>query len=122
MKMRTIFVSVGIMLLCAAASFAQQVKTDYDRGADFSQYKTYSWEKVQTQDPLWVSRIKQAVNADLAAKGWTPVSFGRRCRNRGDGHESKAIRRSTPITTASEEAGAGAVDSGTQPHPLIPTK
>ena len=88
MKMaHAIFGSIGMVLLCAGASFGQQVKTDYDRGADFSQYKTYSWEKVQTQNPLWVSRIKQAVNADLAAKGWTPVSFGRRCRNRGDGHD-----------------------------------
>jgi hypothetical protein len=71
---RLIFASVGIALLFATASFAQQVKTDYDRSADFSQYKTYSWEKVQTQDPLWVGRIKDAVNAALTAKGWTQVA------------------------------------------------
>jgi hypothetical protein len=52
------------------------VKTDYDRSTNFSQYKTYSWEKVQTQDPLWVGRIKDAVNAALAAKGWTQVASG----------------------------------------------
>ena len=73
---RTIFASVGIVLLFASASFAQQVKTDYDRSANFSQYKTYSWEKVQTQDPLWVDRIKEAVNAALTAKGLTPVDSG----------------------------------------------
>jgi hypothetical protein len=73
---RTIFASAGIALLFASASFAQQVKTDYDRSANFSQYKTYSWEKVQTQDPLWVDRIKEAVNADLTAKGLTPVESG----------------------------------------------
>jgi hypothetical protein len=73
---RTIFASAGIVLLFATASFAQQVKTDYDRSANFSQYKTYSWEKVQTQDPLWVDRIKEAVNAALAAKGLTPVESG----------------------------------------------
>ena len=73
---RSIFASVGIALLFATASFAEQVKTDYDRSADFSQYKTYSWEKVQTQDPLWVSRIEDAVNAALAAKGWTQVQSG----------------------------------------------
>ena len=39
---RTIFASVGVALLLASASFAQQVKTDYDRGTDFSHYKTYS--------------------------------------------------------------------------------
>ena len=73
---RTIFASSGIALLFATASFAQQVKTDYDRGANFSQYKTYSWEKIQTQDPLWVGRIKEAVNAALTAKGLTPVQSG----------------------------------------------
>ena len=73
---RTIFASVGIVLLFASASFAQQVKTDYDRGADFGQFKTYIWEKVQTQDQLWVDRIKEAVNTALAAKGLTPVESG----------------------------------------------
>ncbi len=72
----TIFASVGIVLLSATASLAQQVKTDYDRSADFSKYKTYSWEKVQTQDPLWVDRIKEAVNTALTAKGLTPVESG----------------------------------------------
>src|ERR1700686_5761846 len=73
---RKIFASAGIALLFATTSFAQQGKTDYDRSADFSQYKTYSWEKVQTQDPLLVDRIKEAVNADLTAKGLTPVDSG----------------------------------------------
>jgi hypothetical protein len=73
---RTVFASAGIALLLSTASFAQQVKTDYDRSANFSQYKTYSWEKVQTQDPLWVDRIKEAVNAALTAKGLTPVDSG----------------------------------------------
>src|SRR5437588_4047952 len=73
---RTIFASAGILLLFATASFAQQVKTDYDHNADFTQYKTYSWEKVQTQDPLWVDRIKEAVNAALTAKGWTQTPSG----------------------------------------------
>ena len=77
MKMqRSILASAGIALLFATASFAQQVKTDYDRSTDFNQYKTYSWEKVQTEDPLWVGRIKEAVNAALAAKGLTPVESG----------------------------------------------
>jgi len=71
-----IFAAIGVAVLAANASLAQQVKTDYDRSTDFNQYKTYSWEKVQTQDPLWVDRIEQAVNAALAAKGWTLVPSG----------------------------------------------
>jgi hypothetical protein len=59
-----------------AASFAQQVKTDYDHNANFGQYKTYSWEKVQTRDPLLVDRIKDAVGRVLTAKGWTQVDSG----------------------------------------------
>jgi hypothetical protein len=73
---RTIFASAAIALLFATGLFAQQVKTDYDRGTDFSHYKTYSWEKVQTSDPLWVGRIKEAVNSALTAKGLTPVESG----------------------------------------------
>ena len=77
MKMLTkVIALIGLVLFLANASFAQQVKTDYDRAANFSQYKTYSWEKVQTADPLWVDRIKAAVNAALAAKGWTQVESG----------------------------------------------
>jgi hypothetical protein len=72
---RTILASVGIVLLFATAALAG-VKTDYDRNADFSHYKTYSWEKVQTKDPLWVGRIKEAENTALAAKGLTPVESG----------------------------------------------
>src|SRR5258707_2976466 len=68
--------SVGLMLLLACVSFAQEVKTDYDHNANFSQYKTYSWERVQTKDPLMVDRIKSAVNSALAAKGMTEVPSG----------------------------------------------
>ena len=73
---RAVFSSMGAVLLLTAIAFAEQVKTDYDRSADFAQYKTYSWENVQTPDPLWVDRIKEAVNTALTAKGWTPVESG----------------------------------------------
>ena len=72
----TIFFSIAMFFVLTAASFAEQVKTDYDHNANFGQYKTYSWEKVQTKDPLLVDRIKSAVNASLAAKGWTQVESG----------------------------------------------
>jgi Domain of unknown function (DUF4136) len=72
-RLTKVIVLIGLALFLANASFAQRVKTDYDRAANFSQYKTYSWEKVQTPDPLWVDRIKAAVDAALAAKGWTQV-------------------------------------------------
>src|SRR5712664_3929943 len=73
---RVVLVLMGMMFLFAGKSLAQQVKTDYDRSADFGKYKTYSWEQVKTQDPLFVDRIKSSVNAALAAKGWTQVNSG----------------------------------------------
>jgi len=73
MKMQK--VAFGMILLAATAS-AQQVKTDYDRGANFAQYKTYSWEQVKTKDPLDVDRIKSAVNAALAARSWAQADSG----------------------------------------------
>ena len=76
MKIRRLaFVLMGMILLAGTAS-AQQVKTDYDRNANFTQYKTYSWEQVKTKDTLDVDRIKSAVNAALTAKGWTQVPSG----------------------------------------------
>jgi hypothetical protein len=73
---RAVFVLMGIMLLFAGKLSAQQVKTDYDRNANFGKYKTYSWEQVKTKNPLDADRIKNDVNAVLAAKGWTQVNSG----------------------------------------------
>jgi hypothetical protein len=73
---RVVLVLMGMMFLFAGKSSAQQVKTDYDHSANFGQYKTYSWEKVQTKDPLLVDRIKSAVSSALTAKGWTEVPSG----------------------------------------------
>ena len=73
MKIQKVMFALIGMIFLAGTACAQQVKTDYDRSANFAQYKTYSWEQVKTKDPLDVDRIKSAVNAALAAKGWTQV-------------------------------------------------
>ncbi len=72
-KYRILF-SMAIAILAATAS--AEVKTDYDRTAEFSRYKTYSWGKVHTQNPLWIDRVKTAVASALAAKGWTEIESG----------------------------------------------
>jgi len=72
---RRIWFSIAIPILSATASLAE-VKTDFDRNADFGRYRTYSWGKVQAQNPLWVDRIKAAVESALAEKGWTEVESG----------------------------------------------
>jgi len=73
---QTIALSIAMILLASVVSVAQQVKTDYDRNANFTQYKTYSWSSVKTKDPLLVDRIKSAVNSTLTARGFTQVDSG----------------------------------------------
>jgi len=65
-----------IFLAMLGAAFAQQVQTDFDHQANFSQYKTYSWQEIKATDSLWDARIKNAVDAQLSAKGWTKVDSG----------------------------------------------
>jgi hypothetical protein len=60
----------GVCLLLAG------VKIDYDHGADFNRYKTYSWLSAKGTDDLWTDRIVQDVDAQLAAKGWSKVESG----------------------------------------------
>jgi len=65
-----------MFLVVLGTAFAQQVKTDFDHQANFSQYKTYSWQEIKPANSLWDARIKNAVDAQLAAKGWTQVASG----------------------------------------------
>src|SRR5438270_2156635 len=76
MNVRKTIVTSLVVFALTAASLAQQVKTDYDRDANFSKYKTFSFEKIQTEDPLWVDRIKSAVGASLTARGLSQVDSG----------------------------------------------
>jgi hypothetical protein len=72
---RTVFVALFFVAMLGAA-FAQQVKTDFDHQTNFSQYKTYSWQEIKSANSLWDARIKNAVDAQLAAKGWNRVDNG----------------------------------------------
>lgn len=62
-----------VLLAIATFAFSREVRVDYDHRADFSQYKTYSWAKVETPNSLWDERVKDAIDRALQAKGWTPV-------------------------------------------------
>ena len=69
-------VCIAFFLIMLASAFAQHVKTDFDHHANFSQYKTYSWQEIKPTNSLWDARIKSAVDAQLTAKGWTEVPSG----------------------------------------------
>src|SRR3984893_193384 len=77
MKLQIRFLlSLTVLLGVTATAFSREIKTDYDRHANFSQYKTYSWAKVETSSPLWDDRVKEAVDKELAKKGWAQVPSG----------------------------------------------
>lgn len=68
--------TILVVLALGVFAWAFDVHTDYDKKADFSQYKSYSWIKVQTSNPLWQDRVKDAVDSELQAKGWRKVEKG----------------------------------------------
>ena len=70
-------VLAGALLLgSSVVALGDNVRTDYDHQANFSQYHTYSWGQVKTSDPFYVGRIQQSVNSQLHAKGWQMVPSG----------------------------------------------
>jgi hypothetical protein len=63
-----------LTFLISATAYAQKVSVDYDKAANFSSYKTYSWARgTPAPNPLSDRRIIAGVDAQLAAKGWQKV-------------------------------------------------
>ena len=77
MKATTRVTTYGAFLMVLLGSaFGQHIQTDFDHQANFSQYKTYSWQEIKASNSLWDDRIKEAVNAQLGSKGWIQVDSG----------------------------------------------
>ena len=55
---------------------AQSVSTDYDHHAQFENYHTFSFSKIQTDNPLYQQRIREDITADLQNHGLQPVPSG----------------------------------------------
>jgi hypothetical protein len=74
MKLATI---TGFLCL-AALGMAQQVQFDYDRTANFGDYKTYEWveSKGRATNQIMDQNIKRAVDGQLAGKGMRRVDSG----------------------------------------------
>jgi Domain of unknown function (DUF4136) len=73
MKFRKEITLPLLVLALATAVFADRVTVDYDHEANFSLVKTYSWSNVHTANSIWDTRVKNAVDKELAAKGWRQV-------------------------------------------------
>ena len=77
MKLNQLFATATLAAAFTGSTLlAQDVKTDYDHKASFTQYHTFSFAKIQTSDPLFESRIRDEVTRDLTAKGMQMVQSG----------------------------------------------
>lgn len=75
--MKRFFVlAVFTLLLAAGISLAQDVRYNFDKSTDFSQFKTYKWVQIKgaaTVNNMVDKQIKDAIDAELATKGLTKV-------------------------------------------------
>jgi hypothetical protein len=80
---KPLFLAFGLALLGGCTNVA--VRYDYDRNATFSSYKTYDWYAASSQakgkagnidNPLMDRRVRQAVERELAARGFKREKAG----------------------------------------------
>jgi hypothetical protein len=76
--MKMLGFAAGTMLLIASGiGMAQQVHSNYMPGTNFAKYKTYKWVAIsgsQQLNQIQDAEIKQAVDAQLSAKGFTKTT------------------------------------------------
>jgi hypothetical protein len=66
-------IQIAAALLLSACATNPRVNTDHDASANFSAYHTYAWVGPQMQpgvDPFLQERIRTAIDAELARKGF----------------------------------------------------
>src|SRR4051794_41038824 len=64
-------------LALAAVGFAQDVRYNFDKGANFGAYKTYKWVQIKDApklNQLVDQQVKTAIEGELAKKGLTQVT------------------------------------------------
>ena len=69
-----IALQMGLFLLVCRIVAAQDIKTNYMPGTDFSKYKTYKWvniEGAEKPDNILDQQIRQAVDTQMASKSFT---------------------------------------------------
>jgi hypothetical protein len=86
MLMRYPALVLGLLILIGILGCASMsVTTDYDQDVDFAEYKTFDWIKQKSEVPprrafdasLFDKRLRSAVEAELAAKGYERVTTGK---------------------------------------------
>src|SRR5215468_9863835 len=58
------------LMLTGSAAIAHQIRTDWDRGAKFYEYRTFMWAKEPELENPWMNeQIINAVTAELETRG-----------------------------------------------------
>ena len=73
---RTLWTAALAIVLFSIPAMADDVVTDFDHSANFSQFHTYSWGHLHATDPLFEQRVREAVDQALQAKGLREVEAG----------------------------------------------
>jgi len=69
---KSIILAIALLVGGVTATVAQDVRYNFDSGADFSTYKTYRWVDIKGADhvnQLVEKQIRQTIEAELATKG-----------------------------------------------------
>jgi hypothetical protein len=73
---KRIMVLSALVLAVATSAFAQDIKYNFDKQANFAAFKTFKWVVIKDAQPvntLVDKQIKAAIEAELKTKGLTPT-------------------------------------------------
>jgi hypothetical protein len=68
------FLCTALMMMIATAALSQDVRYNYDKGTDFSKFKTYKWvliKDAQKPNDIVDKQIKSTIDSQLLVKGLT---------------------------------------------------
>jgi hypothetical protein len=104
--MKRVLCFIPALLLLAGLAAAQDVRTNFDKTADFSKYKTYKWVEIKgsDRDPLIDKQIRATIEAELAKKGLTKTDSD--SANLYVGYQT-AITTEKQVNTFSSDFGYG---------------
>ena len=69
---RTSFLWMALLLMSAGSALCQDVRYNFDKGTDFSKFKTYQWvliKDAQKPDDITDKQIKASIDDQLLTKG-----------------------------------------------------
>ncbi|HTT18285.1 MAG TPA: DUF4136 domain-containing protein [Candidatus Sulfotelmatobacter sp.] len=65
----------ALAVLAGSGAFAQKVQVQFEKGVDFSKFKTYAWlESKHPADGLWAQRVVAITDGQLTRKGLKRVN------------------------------------------------